>query len=124
LPSPTTKATHEGSGATQSEQTFSIKASACDQPFAAVQIEYKNPDASPRIAELRVNEQDATRIAFPPTGAAEGSVWIQVRLSEAGTAAAASNNLRFSSASGQASKIDSIFLYPNEICGGNGPGTR
>ena len=124
LPSPTTKATHEGSGATQSEQTFSIKASACDQPFAAVQIEYKNPDASLRIAELHVNEQDATRIAFPRTGAAEGSVWIQVRLSEAGTGAGASSSLRFSSGSGQASKIDSIFLHPNEICGGNGSGTQ
>jgi hypothetical protein len=124
LPSPTTKATHKGSGATQSEQTFSIKASACDQPFAAIQIEYRNPDASPRIAELRVNEQDATRIAFPSTGTGDGTVWIQVRLSGAGTGAAASSSLRFSSGSGQASKIDSIFLHRNEICGGSGSGTR
>jgi hypothetical protein len=122
-PAALTKPTHEGSAAAESEQAFSIKASTCGHPFAAIQIEYKNPDASPRIAELHVNEQVATRVAFPPTGTSEGSVWIQVRLDEAGTSAAASNILRFSSTRGQGPQIDSIFLHPNEICRASRSGT-
>lgn len=47
-----------------------------------VQIAYSNSDAAPRYAELRVNEQVATRIAFPSTGGrgADRMVWIQVSL--------------------------------------------
>lgn len=118
LPAPAATATHDRSAAIQNEQTFSIKTSACNQPFASVQIGYKNPDASTRIAELRVNEQDATRIAFPPTGTAEGAIWIQVQLSQPRTGVATSNSLRFSSATGQTPQIASIFLHRNKICGG------
>jgi hypothetical protein len=37
-----------------------------------VRISYSNPDKTPRFAELRVNGQVTTRIAFPATGV-EGS---------------------------------------------------
>lgn len=45
--------------------------------IARVQIAYRNPDPAPRFAELRVNGQTATRIAFPPTGKTAGTIWIQ-----------------------------------------------
>jgi hypothetical protein len=122
LPAPTTKATHDRIPVPQNELTFSIKNSTCDQPFASIQIVYRNSNTSPRIAELRVNEQAATRIAFPPTGTVEGTVWIQAKLGEPGTSAAANSSLRFSSVTGQAPLIDSIFLHRNKICGGSGPG--
>jgi hypothetical protein len=48
--------------------------------WTRVQIAYVNPDKMPRYADLRVNGQGPTAVAFPPTGAAAGSVWVQARL--------------------------------------------
>lgn len=63
-------------------------------PMARILITYNNPDAADRYAELRVNGQVATRIAFPSTGSAgaAGSVWIQANLDRSG----AHNQLIFS----------------------------
>jgi hypothetical protein len=45
--------------------------------WARVLIAYLNPDKIARYAELRVNGQTPTAIAFPPTGPAPGAVVIQ-----------------------------------------------
>ncbi len=46
-----------------------------------IRIEYSNPDAQPRYAELHVNGEEATSIEFPPTGKNETKyVWIQTTL--------------------------------------------
>ncbi len=45
--------------------------------WARLRITYANPDKAPRFAELHVNEQVGTRIAFPPTGMAPGAVFVQ-----------------------------------------------
>lgn len=75
---------------------------------AAIQIAYSNPDKTPRIAELRVNGQVPTRIAFPSTGSANAqkTIWIQAVLDRAG----ASNVLTFSSSCKQGPSIESISL--------------
>ncbi len=58
----------------------------CDVHFSKVgahadwvrmRITYANPDKAPRFAEFRVNGQNATRIAFPPTGLTPGAITIQ-----------------------------------------------
>jgi hypothetical protein len=50
-------------------------------PMTRIQIVYSNPDSAPRYAELRVNGQTATRIAFPSTGkSGPGYIWIQSAL--------------------------------------------
>ncbi len=54
--------------------TFSKVASRA--AWAQVRITYKNPGNSPRYAELRINGQGPTRIAFPPTGSGPGSISI------------------------------------------------
>ena len=59
---------------------------------ARIQIAYTNPDKKARIAELRVNGQVATRIAFPPTGSGTGAVWLQAEFDRPG----AKNVLTFS----------------------------
>jgi hypothetical protein len=45
--------------------------------WARVHIAYLNPDKTARYAELRVNGQAPTTIAFPPTGTLPGTVEIQ-----------------------------------------------
>lgn len=61
-------------------------------PMAPIEMVYTNPGPSTRFAELRVNGQDATRIAFPSTSGAVGAVWIEAPLDRSG----AQNELRFS----------------------------
>jgi Alpha galactosidase A/Alpha galactosidase C-terminal beta sandwich domain len=51
--------------------------------WARVLIAYLNPDKAARYAELRVNGQGPTAVAFPPTGAAAGAVVIQTTLDSA-----------------------------------------
>jgi hypothetical protein len=77
---------------------------AASRPWALVEIAYRNPERTMRFAELRVNAQGATRIAFPPTGAAAGTVTLQVRLDRPGT----SNVLSFSSETDALPAIESI----------------
>lgn len=73
---------------------------------ARVQIVYRNPGASLRMMELRVNGQDATRVAFPPTGSTAGAVWIEANLDQPG----ARNVLDFSAADGAGPTIESIYV--------------
>jgi hypothetical protein len=51
--------------------------------WVRVLIAYLNPDKAAHYAELRVNGQDPTAIAFPPTGPAAGAVVIQTTLDRA-----------------------------------------
>jgi hypothetical protein len=54
--------------------------------MARIEIDYSNPDSAPRYAELHVNGQVATRIAFPSTGASgSGTVWVESLLDSTGT---------------------------------------
>ena len=62
-------------------------------PVTRILITYSNPDPTNRYAELRVNGQVATRIAFPSTGSGgAATVWIQANLDRSG----AHNQLTFS----------------------------
>jgi hypothetical protein len=80
-------------------------------PIARVRINYANPDKSPRFAELRVNGQIATRIAFPPVAAgAAGAVSIESRLESQLDAGGAKNILTFSFPNDPAPVIQSISL--------------
>jgi hypothetical protein len=74
--------------------------------MARVRIAYTNPDKALRYAELRVNEQIPTRIAFPPTGSgnALGVVWIDAMFDRTGT----ENALNFSSVCDPGPNIESI----------------
>jgi hypothetical protein len=60
--------------------------------WARVRITYTNPDKTLRFASLHVNDQDATRVAFPPTGATPASVIVQALFDRKG----ATNVLSFS----------------------------
>ena len=75
-------------------------------PTAAIEIVYTNPGPSTRFAELRVNGQDSTRIAFPSTGGAAGAIWIEARLDRTG----AQNELHFSAICEAGPAITSISL--------------
>jgi len=76
--------------------------------MARIQIAYTNPDKATRFAELRVNGQIATRIAFPPTGNNNivGIVTIQSLLDRDG----AENELSFSSSCDPGPAIQSISV--------------
>jgi hypothetical protein len=54
--------------------------------WARVQIAYLNPDRTARYAELRINGQKQTAIAFPPTGALPGVVEVQATFDRADNA--------------------------------------
>jgi hypothetical protein len=73
--------------------------------WARVSITYKNPDNSPRYAELRVNGQGPTRIAFPPTGPGPGSISIMALLDQSNA-----NVLRFSASEDTPPLIDAITV--------------
>jgi hypothetical protein len=81
--------------------------SALEGDWAQVRITYTNSGAEPRLVELRVNGQVATRVAFPPTGADKGSVWVQARLDQPGTG----NLLNFAMGAAEGVKIDSIDVH-------------
>jgi hypothetical protein len=111
-------ATKDKTAAFENEQRFRFTGPGCDEPIEAIQISYRNPGASARYAELRSNEQTPTRIAFPPTRAGAGAVWIQVPVDRGQTGTSANNVLKFSSVSGPAPQIDSISLNQNKLCSG------
>jgi hypothetical protein len=77
-------------------------------PMARVRIDYTNPDKAPRYAELRVNGQISTRIAFPPTGSGGelGAVWVEALLDRTG----AGNVLTFSPVRDPGPGIESIAV--------------
>ena len=116
LSAPVVKAATNPSPATAGEVAFRFKPSTCGQSVDAIQIVYKNSDPSSRMAELRVNGQDATRILFPPTGAAAGSIWIQADLNSAEAKENGNNLMNFSTSAAPALQIESILLHANGIC--------
>jgi hypothetical protein len=73
--------------------------------WARVRITYKNSGNSPRYAELRVNGQGPTRIAFPPTGPGPGSISIMALLDQPNA-----NVLRFSASEDTPPLIDAITV--------------
>jgi hypothetical protein len=89
-------------------QTLNFTHVASRAHVARIQIAYTNPDSKPRFAELRVNGQIATRIAFPSTGSgnATGIVTIQSLLDRTGP----NNALSFSASCNSAPEIKSISL--------------
>ena len=76
--------------------------------WARVRIAYTNPGKTSRFAELRVNGNAATRVAFPPTGPSRGEISILGLLNRPG----ATNVLNFSAATAcdPAPAIDSITV--------------
>jgi hypothetical protein len=75
-------------------------------PVARVQIVYANPGQTLRFAELRVNGQDATKIAFPPTGSGFGTLFIEAVMD----GREGKNALLFSSPSDSSPVIRSIAV--------------
>jgi hypothetical protein len=85
----------------------------CDVKFAHVAVKagwtrihiaYRNATDAPRYAELRINGQGPTSIAFPPAGAGVGEISILGRLDRPGDA----NILTFSSPADLTALIDAI----------------
>jgi hypothetical protein len=74
--------------------------------MAQIQIAYSNPDRTTRFAEVRVNGQVATGIAFPSTGRGTGTIWIQALLDRTG----ARNVLYFSTRGDPGPSLESISL--------------
>jgi hypothetical protein len=99
-----------------SGQSFTIKTSQCDQPIVPVQILYRNADAKPAYAELRVNGQTGTRIAFPASGGAGSVVWVQVQLDLPVKNDSKANLLQFSVLSGSSLIIESIKIPRTGPC--------
>ncbi len=83
---PTAAATTHAASNTK-DQVFNSTGLVCRTGYVPLQIVYSNLLTSARYAELRVNGQIATRIAFPPTGSAEASVWIEAELNKSGPTA-------------------------------------
>ncbi len=75
--------------------------------WAPVRIIYKNPGAASRLVDLTVNGQGTTRVAFPTTGSDAGSVWVQARLDQQGTA----NTLHFADCCEPGVAIEAIDVY-------------
>lgn len=75
-------------------------------PIARIKIAYNNPSPETRYAELRVNGQLRTRIAFPSTTKNGGYVWVQSTL-ESGDSG---NDLTFLSDSAPGPVIQSISV--------------
>ncbi len=76
--------------------------------IARIEIAYTNSGDATVFAELRVNGQTATRIAFPPTGSdnSAGVIWIQSLLDRSGP----DNVLSFSAPCDPGPNIESISL--------------
>jgi hypothetical protein len=74
--------------------------------WARIRITYKNADHAARYAELRVNGQVVTKIAFPPAGPESGSVSVMALLDRPGAA----NVLNFAAGDDLAPVIESITV--------------
>ena len=77
---------------------------AASNPWALVRITYRNPSDASQYADLRVNDQDSTAVAFPPTGVQAGQISVMVRLDRPG----ATNVLTFSAGGNLTAMIDAI----------------
>ena len=80
-PAPASESATTRASATR-DQVFKLTGAVCRTTNVPLQIVYSNLLTSARYAELRVNGQVATRIAFPPTGSAEAAVWIEPLLGQ------------------------------------------
>jgi hypothetical protein len=102
------------------DQVFNLTGSLCRAGYVPLQIVYSNLLTSARYAELRVNGQIATRIAFPPTGSAEASVWIEAQLNKSDPAssgpAPAPNVLTFSIPAASELHIVSVSMPQTAAC--------
>jgi hypothetical protein len=92
----------DGRACDECDVTFAHVAS--HSAWSRIKVIYKNPGKATRFAELHVNGQIATHVAFPPTGPQGGSVSILARLDRV----EANNVLRFSADGKDAPQIDSI----------------
>ncbi len=72
---------------------------------AFLRIAYRNPGKTTLINELRINGQDSTKVAFPPTGPEPGSISVEAAL-ESGH----QNALVFSSPCPTSLKIESVTV--------------
>ena len=72
--------------------------------WARIRIAYRNSTDATRYAELRINGQGPTSIAFPPAGAGAGEISILGRLDRSGEA----NVLTFSSTGDLTALIDAL----------------
>jgi hypothetical protein len=90
------------------DRSLSFTNVATEAKVTQILIAYTNPDKTPRFAELRVNGQIATRIAFPSTGSGNtaGAIWIQSLLDRPG----AKNVLSFSTTGDAGPSIESVSL--------------
>jgi alpha-galactosidase len=73
-------------------------------PWSRIRITYRNSGDGPRYAELRINGQGPTSVAFPAVGAGAGEISILGRLDRPGDA----NVLTFSSTGDLTALIDTI----------------
>jgi len=103
---PSAKQTHDKLAIHTAETRFT-GVSAHEAEWAQVRITYTNSDSEPRLVELRVNGQVATRVAFPPTGKDKGTVWVQAHLDRPGTG----NLLKFATGAAEGVQIDSIDVH-------------
>jgi hypothetical protein len=76
-------------------------------PFAQIRLDYRNPSSVTRVVDLYVNGQTVTRVAFPSTGSAAASVWIQAKLDRA----AKNNVLNFAVDAASGVSIESIHVH-------------
>lgn len=107
---PTAKQTQEDAKALDGKTRFTV-AAAPEDAWAQARITYVNSGAETHLVAMKVNEQAATWVAFPPTGASRGSVWVQVRLDRTDTGNQTGNLLTFATRSGDAVTIDSIDVH-------------
>lgn len=89
------------------DRTLTFKNVASHNPVALIRITYTNSTHALLFSYLRVNGQVATTVAFPPTGATPGSIWIEAGLDREGP----NNILRFSAADGPGPFIESISVF-------------
>ena len=102
-----------GNGAANTLTFQGVSATASGVKVAT--IGYVNGDSSTRTATLRVNGQEPTVVAFPPTGSWSTPGTVTVRL---GLAKGSGNTLTFSNASGYAPDFDAVRIQ--DIPGTNG----
>ena len=103
---PASKETEDDKAIRAIETRFTGVASQSNE-WAPVRITYRNSGAVSRLVELTVNGQGTTRVAFPPTGADAGSVWVQVHLDRPGTA----NTLEFAANFEPGVAMEGIDVY-------------
>ncbi len=93
--------------ATAGPETVFAHVSQVSSPFAQVKIAFTNTAHNTQVTDLYVNGETGTRVAFPPAGPAEASVWIQVKLNRPGD----TNVLNFATIPSSVLEIKAIDVY-------------